>query len=198
MKKAEWATKNVEKKLRGKAVNLSPGEAAKKQALLKEYSYNIEIQKKFKTQGAGILDEEGNLTQQDYDDAVSKNIAIMNQLEELGIRYNIESVADQLIAQGRKMQGKGAYEAMPEKSEGRAGYKSYRDAKTGNTMRKYPDGKQEVLDPKGKVIATRGGKGASKEGVQYSRDKADGPVARGKMPARKLSSKEEVGFQSLF
>ena len=145
--------KNAEKvaKKAGKTTKkLSPGDTAKKQALLKEYTYNLKIQEKFKTQGVGgVLEEEGALTQQDYDDVVSKNIDIMNQLEELGVQYDMGSTADQLISRGREMQGKGAQGGGTQPTV-------YRNKKTGDIMVVDADGNKKAFDQNGNPVKTAG------------------------------------------
>ena len=143
MKNAEKAAKSAGKT----TVKLSPGEAAKKQALLEEYKYNLKIQEKFKTQEPAILGKPGAepaLTQEDYDEAVSKNIAIMNQLEELGVVYDMNSLADQLILKGREMQGK--IKAVDGSSPGKKGQKVSVNRKTGIVRVEYPDGKIEYFN----------------------------------------------------
>lgn len=65
-----------------------------------------------------------------------------------------EDVQKELKAVGAAGPGEGA---ISEPGEPGAGVKRYKDAKTGNTLIVYPGGKREVLDPSGKVLATKGG-----------------------------------------
>lgn len=79
---------------------------------------------------------------------------------------------------GKKKKGAaaGTGEAIPEEAPGT--YKSYMDPKTGNTMKVYPDGRREILNPDGKIIATRE---ASGETTKFGRTKAGAPTATKKI-----------------
>lgn len=94
-----------------------------------------------------------------------------------------QEVDKEIEAMGGKGVAKGDQQAISEKGEPKA--ERFRDPKTGNTMVVHPDGRREVLDKKGNVIATRDSKGTSKEGTRYTRDKAGGPVASVKIPKKK-------------
>ena len=76
-----------------------------------------------------------------------------------------EDVAREITAMGGKGVAEGAQKAISEKGAAgaKAGYQSFQDTKTGNVMRVYPDGRREVLNKKGEVIATKGGGPAKKE-----------------------------------
>jgi len=51
----------------------------------------------------------------------------------------------------------GSEQAISEVPGAEGGAKRYKDPKTGNTLVIHPGGKREVMDPSGKVLATRGG-----------------------------------------
>jgi len=68
-----------------------------------------------------------------------------------------QDVQKEINAMGAGGAGRAAISEQPGPGEG---IKRYKDAKTGNTLLIYPGGKREVLDPSGKVLATRGGEGA--------------------------------------
>lgn len=94
-----------------------------------------------------------------------------------------QEVGKEIDAMGGKGVAKGAQQAISEKGE--AEVERFRDPKTGNTMVVHPDGRREVLDKKGDVIATRGGKGAKeavKSDAMYGRNVEGVPAAMGSIP----------------
>ena len=72
--------------------------------------------------------------------------------------------------------------------------KRYKDPKTGNSLIIYPDGKREVLDPSGKVLATRGGEKAEGTGEQLQWDEAIDVAAKADKAEKetKLPPKEKA------
>ena len=100
-----------------------------------------------------------------------------------------QDVQKELKAMGTGGVAKGAAagEAISEKAEGEA--KRYKDPKTGNTLIVHPGGKREVLDPSGKVLATRGGKEPAKTKDYGQWDEAISAVAAEKEKAEKVPEK---------
>ena len=75
-----------------------------------------------------------------------------------------EDVAREVEATtGGKGAAAGAQKAISEKGAGGKAYRTFQDTKTGNVMRVYPDGRREVLNSKGEILATKGGGPAKKE-----------------------------------
>lgn len=89
-----------------KEVRLSPSEQAEKEALLKDYSNNNIIKRQFKA-GYDEMMGQTKYKQEDYDQADTENKEILKKLKELGVTYDKNSLADQLIAEGKEMQGEG-------------------------------------------------------------------------------------------
>ena len=86
-----------------------------------------------------------------------------------------QDVKKEMKAMGAGGASKGAAtgeEAISEQTGSEEGVKRYKDAKTGNTLVIYPGGKREVLDPSGKVLATKGGKKKEAPGEQLQWDEA--------------------------
>ena len=87
------------------------------------------------------------------------------------VEREIEAMGGKAAA-GGPTPGEGA---ISEKGAPGAGaeYKTFQDEKTGNTMRVYPDGKREIYNKKGEVIATKGGiKPKEEPGEQLQWDEA--------------------------
>ena len=72
--------------------------------------------------------------------------------------------------------------------------KRYKDPKTGNTLVIHPDGKREVLDPSGKILATRGGEEKEEAGEQLQWDEAIDVAAKADKAEKeaKLPPKEKA------
>lgn len=81
-----------------------------------------------------------------------------------------EDVAKEIGAMGGP--GEGAISEHTEPGGPGGGVKRYKDAKTGNTLVIHPGGKREVLDPSGKVLATKGGEKKDQPGEQLQWDEA--------------------------
>lgn len=102
-----------------------------------------------------------------------------------------EDVKKEIKAMGAGGVAKGAESAISEQAGPGGGVKRYKDAKTGNTLIIHPDGKREVLDPSGNVLATRGDKGGkeTKEHGQWDEAidvaaKADKAERESKVPKK--------------
>ncbi len=88
-----------------KQTKLKPAEKAKKEALLKRYSNNLQIQKQYKAGYDEFLGVQTKFKEDDYTKAIQDNEAIMKQLEGLGVdKGTRESLLNEAIAIAQEMQ----------------------------------------------------------------------------------------------